>query len=394
MPQPTAAWPWDEDEHKQAALVAERSGYAATLTKKKVHGWNDMTQYGSKHTMFDGLQARPYTSQLAGTPMTRARSGARSVDPWQRDYNTKGLIMEKVTSLRYQKVVEMRKKAQKEAERRKLPVEVVEEEMYQAQSAASKRIDTGIRKIEMSAPCRTTTSGGGPPRLFDGNEKLEEDFDLYAARDMFRGEAWDLMSETLKTIEEFKPPARSDKKRGSCHPVSPAEAKAAEQKKKKTDQIGAADLSSLKKLLIRKYGGLWQSWRNCLASDGVNQLSFAQWSKAMRSCGFEGNVKAVWKQLDDDNSGLISIAELCGHSAAKMRSFQEKVLAKYGPTWEDVWRVIDADHSNQVDQDEFEEVCASVGYEGDAHALYKILRSHPSRKFLNLEDFTAIPKNI
>jgi len=403
----------DTNAAKEAMFLhAERSGYewaAASPGQKRAKsatpGWNSMTQ--AKQTLFDGMQTRPYTSQLSGSPKARAKSGARSLHAWQRDYNAKGIIDEKVTSLRYQKVAAMKKSALKEADRRKLAVEVVEEEMYQAQSAANKRIDTGIRKIKMSAPRRTAAYHGGEPFLFDGNENLEDDFSLKDAQDMFRGEAWELMTETLGALDEFKPPARAldygnkggTKKRGSFSSgVTPTELyKAMKQDKKKKEQreIGAADLTSLKKLLVRKYGTLWAAWRHGLASDGVSTLSFQSWCSAMRAIGFEGNALAVWKQLDEDSSGLVSFDEIDSEVAERMHNFKVLVWAKYGPSWDDVWRVVDDDRSNQVDPSEFEEVCDKIGYKSSsAMDLFKQLRNHPSRKFLTIQDFKAIPKTI
>merc|ERR1719465_285987 len=112
--------------------------------------------------MFDGMAARPFTSQLAGSPKARAKSGARSIANWQRDYNVKGLCEEKPTTLRFQRVMKMKQQAQKEASRRDVSVEMIEEEMYQAMRACSTRIDTGLRKDEMEAPSRTYPSDGGP----------------------------------------------------------------------------------------------------------------------------------------------------------------------------------------------------------------------------------------
>lgn len=400
------------DQAPDPYLLAERPSYAyQQFRRKSPPPWDSMTSHCNNtettnrhimHKVFDGRQARPFMHVLGGSPKARAKSGARSVDAWQRDYNRKGRIDEKVTSLRYEKVTEMKRQALKEAARRQLPVEAIEEEMYQAQSTASKRIDTGLRKVEMVAPSRTYTVGGGPPRLFDGNDKLEDDFCLSDAQDMFRGEAWELMSETLAALDEFKPPPRSltDKRGSFSSGVTPAALNAAIKRNVKKNHkpddcnVGAWDLASLKKLLVRKYGTLWSSWRHVLAGDGVWQLSFQMWSKGLRAVGFEGNAKAVWHQLDDDDSGLASFAKLDSQLAKRMLSFRTKVSSKYGESWDVIWEAIDTDHSNQVDLDEFEEVCTNIAYDGDASELFNQLKAHPSRKFLNFEDFTAIPKNF
>jgi hypothetical protein len=315
----------------------------------------------------------------------------------------KGRLEEKVSSLRHQKVSEMNRQAHKEAERRKLPVEAVKEEMYQAQNAASKRIDTGLKTVQMAAPIRAQSKNGGPPRLFDGNVKLENDFTLRDAQEMFRGEAWELMSETLETLNDFRPPPRSLEKaqklavnkRGSFSSgVTPAELnKAMSNAAKDEAEMGTADLESLKDLLIGKYGTLWAAWRKALTSDSAVQLSFALFRKAVKVLGFEGNVKAIWKQLDSSDSGFASFAEFDSALASRISAFRDKALAAYSGSWTKFWKVVDKDNSESVDLQEFMEICSNIGYVDKPADLFKMLRPHPSRDFLGLEDFKAIPKD-
>jgi len=389
-------------------LNCERPGYETTRKRNPKQGWDSMTQVSTYNRMFDGMQARPYTSQLAGSPKSRAKSGPRSIANWQRDYNSKGLCDEKVSTLRFERIVQMKKEALKESERRNIPVEVIEEEMYQALRARSTRIDTGLRKDEMNAPCRTYPSDGGPPRLFDGLDKLEEKFCFRDARDMFRGEAWESMTMTLGKLDEFNPQPRElleakqmaeRQARGSFSvAVTPAAASEAKQKalKKAKDPkaLGSADLESLKKLLVRKYGTVSAAWRHCLDQDGNGKLSFAEWSKALRAVGYEGNIKATYKELDDDNSGIVTFGELEPELAERMKDFKLKFFAKYGENWEVAWKAIDENGNNQLDREEFGVICENIGYEGKAAEMFKELRYDKSRKFLNLEDFKSMPKTF
>jgi hypothetical protein len=431
---------------RHALLQSERGGYESQRKKPPKQGWDDMTQIGC--ALFDGMQARPFTTQLAGTPKARAKSGARSIANWQRDYNPKGLCTELTMPQRFQRVVKMKQEAAQEAERRQIPVEAVEEEMYQAVRARSTRIDTGLRKDEMAMPSRTYPNDGGPPRLFDGSEKLEEAFNFRDARDMFRGEAWEAMGEELKNLNEFKPPPRVPEEaarlgtRGSfSNPVSPETLRNLTAKKTftrkvvqpcpnncgyiidwngthccavcakrpghhgdkcsrmnatvkvKDDKIlGADSVVGLKKLLVRKYGSVSAAWRNCLDFDGNGKLSFAEWSRAMRLIGFEGNIKDTYRQLDEDNSGIVTFEEFDPVIAKKLKEFQSKWTKKYGDDWDAAWISIDDNANNMLDPQEFEEVCELIGYSGKPFELFKELRFHPSRKFLTLEDFKGMPK--
>lgn len=392
-------------------LMAERPGYeCGKKTTESLKGWDNTTK---AKAVFEGGQARPYLSQTAGSPKACAKSGARSIHAWQRDYNTKGVIDEKVHTLRYQRVVELKRQAIKEAERRNIEVEAVEEEMYQAQRAASKRIDTGLRKDQMQVPFRTHPVCGGPPKLFDGSEPLEEHFSLKDARDMFRGEAWETMSDTLSKLDNFKPAARSleeaikkvtdlaDKNANipkASFSTTPSRVRATQKSKEKWS-IGADCLVSLKKLIIRKYGTVTSAWRHGMDFDGNGRLAFAEWSKALRHMGFEGDIKETFRQQDYNNSGIVTFAEFDPEMAAKMKEFKHKVLNHFlqrelhnDEDWNEVWAMIDENRNNKIESDEFAEVCATIGYEGDPIEMFRQLRSHPSRKLLHVEDFKAIPK--
>jgi Ca2+-binding EF-hand superfamily protein len=330
------------------------------------------------------------------------------VASWQRDYNTKGLCHEKCTTLRYQRVVKMKQEALKEAARRNVEVEVVEEEMYQALRARSHRIDTNLRKCEFHAPTRAVPVNGGPPKIFDGSEKLEENFSFTDARDMFRGDAWEAMVEGLEeTKEEFKPPPRGartdggvlgDNKRGSFSmgftPVELAKAQQAQQisaARQRKEEAVREDLEKLKYLIARKYGSISAAWRHLMDPGHVGKLSFIDWSKALRQVGFQGNIKAAYQILDDDHSGIVTFSEFAPEVAEKIKDFRQKIFRTWGEDWNEVWKHVDEDGSNQVDKEEFSSLCFQIGYTGDHTELFKEIRQDQSRRFLNLDDFKAIP---
>jgi len=400
-----------KQKSKSLSLLTTERPYYESSRKTPKEGWNSMTQVGNGRT-FDGLKARPYAFQSGGSPMARAKSGARSISAWQRDYNSKGLCDEKVSTLRFERTLKMKVEAVKEAERRKVSVEAVEEEMYQQQRACSTRIDTGLRKDEMVKASRTYPgANGGPPRLYDGGEKLEEDFDFQDAREMFRGEAWESMGETLRSIDRFKSKGRGleeanknlqkSKLRGSFSVgVTPAElAKAQQMSKRKEQQIEETreDIEKIRKHLVRHYGTICAAWRHGLDFDGNGRLTFAEWSKALRQIGYEGCIKATYKLLDEDGSGNVTFDELEPEWAERLKEFNSKVMQHFGlkgrqVEWEAVWSKIDDNGNNQLDKAEFEEVCELIGYSGKPWDLFKEFRFHPSRRFLSLEDFQAMPK--
>merc|ERR1712146_553051 len=70
----------------------------------------------------------------------------------------------------------------------------------------------------------------------------------------------------------------------------------------KDDKV-ALQLEELKKSLARKYGSLSAAWRLMMDPGHHGKLSFAEWSTVLREHGFEGDIRAAYKLLDDDSSG-------------------------------------------------------------------------------------------
>merc|ERR1719305_2128554 len=75
--------------------------------------------------------------------------------------------------------------------------------------------------------------------------------------------------------------------------------------------IGAQDLSGLKKMLNRKYGNLLRAWKYAFDTNNNGKISFIEFCNSCRNIGFAGSLKSLWKEMDDDESGFISIDEFC-----------------------------------------------------------------------------------
>lgn len=406
--------------------MTERSGYQVfKRPPAEQQGWDSMTQVSAEqrnlaHRLFDGLNARPYTSKLGGSPAKRAVSGSRSVHAWQRDYNTRGLPDEKPTTMRLERAMKIKAKAEKEAARRGIPAADVEKEIYKTQRMQTKRIDTGIRKNDVETIRAEPSSDGGKARMIDANERLQEGFSFQDAKEMFRGEAWQVMCEALSSLDAFVPPAEvhrdalGDPLRPRFEPDARGGARASfsniifgEDVPKALTTFGdkgdvkkvnaANDFALLKKHLIRKYGSATASWRCLLVPDGENGkgrvglLAFAEWAKALRTVGFQTNAKALFQHMDQDDDGIVSFLEFEPEIAPKLKEFRSLLFKKYGDTIDKVWKKIDENGNNMLDPEEFEEICSNIGYEGASIELFRQLRIHPSRKFLTKEDMKAIP---
>eukprot|EP00928_Gymnodinium_smaydae_P020502 TRINITY_DN1791_c0_g2_i1.p1 TRINITY_DN1791_c0_g2~~TRINITY_DN1791_c0_g2_i1.p1 ORF type:complete len:1251 (-),score=231.11 TRINITY_DN1791_c0_g2_i1:58-3738(-) len=181
--------------------------------------------------------------------------------------------------------------------------------------------------------------------------------------------------------EQFRDQQRRDSK---AHRNSIAKA---QEEMKKAD-IGIQDVKGLKALLIKRCGTITAAWKHLLDNDGNGKVSFVEFCLAMRDVGFKGNMKKLWKELDQDGSGFITLDELDPEGSAAIKEFRHLAIEKYGNFLE-AWGKFDSNKTNSVDIDEFVTGCADLGYSKDARKLFKYLLDKPGLTFLTLADIDA-----
>jgi len=161
---------------------------------------------------------------------------------------------------------------------------------------------------------------------------------------------------------------------------------------KRIEGIGATTLEAFKKHLIERYGTMVCAWRTSLDDDGNGRLSFGELCEACRKESFEGNIKKLWKELDDDDSGLISLDELDPESEQAIRQFREFLLNKFG-NLEAAWnKGFDTKTIHRVNKADFVERCAEIEYgtEGSNKTLFKMLLPKKGKAFLVVDDFETL----
>lgn len=80
--------------------------------------------------------------------------------------------------------------------------------------------------------------------------------------------------------------------------------------------VHAESLDEFKAILIEKYGSLVAAWTEHLDSDGSGEMDYQEFVQACRSIGFQGSLKKVYREMDKDGSGQISLNELDPHISA------------------------------------------------------------------------------
>merc|ERR1719183_701716 len=140
------------------------------------------------------------------------------------------------------------------------------------------------------------------------------------------------------------------------------------------------------KLLTYRFGSVIRGWRFGLDVAGNNRLSFAEFCTSCRNMGFDGNLLGLWNALDDDKSGLVTLAELEPRAHHCTELFRQLLRQKYGNTLK-AWKYgLDENGNDRVDLEELEDVCKKVKYPYDVKELFEYLIPDAGRPFLCIED--------
>jgi Ca2+-binding EF-hand superfamily protein len=110
--------------------------------------------------------------------------------------------------------------------------------------------------------------------------------------------------------------------------------------------------TKFKRFLKRKFGNYIRAWRSVLSPSGSMNLQKVAFLKACSSCGYNENLKLLWKAFDKDDSGSISIDELDLQSAELLAHFKNFIKARFGKSAH-AFRAIDMDGSRRISYAEF-----------------------------------------
>lgn len=156
--------------------------------------------------------------------------------------------------------------------------------------------------------------------------------------------------------------------------------------KDKVDAVNA--LTNFKFFLKKMYGHLFRAWRRCLDPESKMILSKAELFKQIRNCHWTGDVRALWKALDRNNSGRMSFVDVDPQFARLLAFFKIWVDKEWGSA-DKVYRALDKNGTHKLPVDEFSERLQHFGYEGEAKKLFSGLDAE-NKKYLNEKDLKCI----
>jgi len=128
----------------------------------------------------------------------------------------------------------------------------------------------------------------------------------------------------------------------------------------------------LRELLLERYDHPLMAWRNLLDRNNSNKISWSEFEAACHEVRFEGNVAGVWRHLDNDSSGYISMREYDLPSAQVLGSFKAWADRNFGGVVACL-RALDEDRSGYVTFSELKRATSKTPWYGDVRLLYNCL---------------------
>eukprot|EP00931_Biecheleriopsis_adriatica_P088126 TRINITY_DN62504_c0_g1_i1.p1 TRINITY_DN62504_c0_g1~~TRINITY_DN62504_c0_g1_i1.p1 ORF type:complete len:821 (+),score=171.49 TRINITY_DN62504_c0_g1_i1:41-2464(+) len=131
--------------------------------------------------------------------------------------------------------------------------------------------------------------------------------------------------------------------------------------------------------LIRRHGNYISAWLHLLDRDSSNEVTWTEFVESCKEIGFHENVAGVWRQLDENFSGYLSLSEIDTESHATLCSFKTWAHANCGSVLA-AFEVLDRDSSGDMNCQEFRKSSKFFGWAGDAGALFNALALAPKRR--------------
>jgi Ca2+-binding EF-hand superfamily protein len=135
--------------------------------------------------------------------------------------------------------------------------------------------------------------------------------------------------------------------------------------------IGARTLDGFLALCVKRFGTILRAWRKGLDVSGDGKLSNTEFTTACRAIGYNGNITKLWHELDDDNSGIISLKELDQTVGDLMEQFEAFTLEHFGGNTIHLFKKLDKEKRRNISKPDFVERMKEFGFDGDADNLFE-----------------------
>jgi len=130
--------------------------------------------------------------------------------------------------------------------------------------------------------------------------------------------------------------------------------------------------------LRARYVNLIVAWRRLFDRNNKNHCTYKEFTHVCAHMQLK-NAPGIWRALDQDNCGFISLKNIDHESAQVLLDFKEWAEETFG-TIQFAFRVVDKDHNNAVSLPVFKRMLTEFGFQGDARVLFQSLKPDVSGK--------------
>jgi Ca2+-binding EF-hand superfamily protein len=156
-------------------------------------------------------------------------------------------------------------------------------------------------------------------------------------------------------------------------------------------QLGNACLADFKAFLKRNYGNYIRGWRLALSPADSMVVSKGDVFKACTNIGWRGDVRLLYKTLDKDDSGYVSIEELDPKQAKVLAHFRVFIQEKFGDAVS-AFRALDKHNMKKLRQQDFCSGLRAAGYEGPSVKLLFNGLDRFNTKSINVDDIVFLDR--
>lgn len=127
-----------------------------------------------------------------------------------------------------------------------------------------------------------------------------------------------------------------------------------------------------KDALLDQYRHFVKAWRACIDKDSSNRASFNELEAAARTIRFKGDIAGVYRSLDSDLSGFVTLKEIDPEASDQIVAFKIWCDEEFGSV-KTCFKFFDKDGSDELSYTEFKRSCASYGCPVNAKRLFSAL---------------------
>eukprot|EP00930_Biecheleria_cincta_P057802 TRINITY_DN4367_c0_g1_i1.p1 TRINITY_DN4367_c0_g1~~TRINITY_DN4367_c0_g1_i1.p1 ORF type:complete len:1457 (+),score=324.91 TRINITY_DN4367_c0_g1_i1:89-4372(+) len=225
------------------------------------------------------------------------------------------------------------------------------------------------------------------PQMLDLDSPGNDDPAMLSTTSSFgRGKVSTPLSSTTSRWGELATPTRNS---GFIRDVS--QVQVLDMRLRKEDQIeaemGPRSKEEVLKQLMMQFGSLRKAWFEVLDPFNSGKIGFQEFCDRLRSVGFLGDIKLLWKALGAEKEGVLRLSDLDAKADKLMKDFKSHLIEKYGNLLNAWQKGFDPKGKTMINEKAFVDQCVKDECPGDHSQVFRLMRENHSAKFITLREF-------